>query len=209
MTSKGKRRTLGGGRPAASGGPIFEQVVQAVWQYYAPRTALAPPSAEARRQLVAVPINYYSGDQVAAGTPNAFTEYLRAERGGGVTDTQYDLVSRAEAESYRYYQGGSVGYDDGITDATITTPRAAMATAIRPRASGTIRPATTRRQVMSRHPHHSRCGPALWWSATHYHNSSSPRRARAASIRIISSPTSILLTMQASEPLLQGISRCH
>ena len=110
----GKRRTLGGGITGGKiAAPIFEPVMQAVWQSYAPRTALAPPSAEARRQLVAVPINYYTGDQVPAGTPNAFTEYMRAERGGGVTDTQYDLVSRAEAESYRYYQGGSGGYDDG------------------------------------------------------------------------------------------------
>jgi penicillin-binding protein 1A len=109
----GKRRTLGGGITGGKiAAPIFEPVMQAVWQYYAPRTALAPPSAEARRQLVAVPINYYSGDQVPAGTPNAFTEYMRAERGGGVNDTQYDLVSRAEAESYRYYQGGG-SYDEG------------------------------------------------------------------------------------------------
>src|SRR6516165_8343441 len=110
----GKRRTLG---PGATGGkvavPIFEPAMQAVWQLYAPRTALAPPSAEALRQLVTVPIDYYTGDQVPAGTPNAFTEYMRAERGGGVNDTQYDLVSRAEAECYRYYQGGSAGYDDG------------------------------------------------------------------------------------------------
>src|SRR5207245_1770523 len=48
----GKRRTLGSG---ATGGhvavPIFEPVIQAVWAHVAPRTALAPPSPEARRQL--------------------------------------------------------------------------------------------------------------------------------------------------------------
>jgi penicillin-binding protein 1A len=87
--------------------PIFEPVMQAVWQHYAPRTALAPPSAEARRQLAAVPINYYTGDPVSAGTPNAFTEYMRVDRSGGLNDTQYELVSRAEAETSRYYQGGS------------------------------------------------------------------------------------------------------
>ena len=106
----GKRRTLGrgmtGGKVAV---PIFEPVMQAVWQHYAPRTALAPPSAEARRQLAAVPINYYTGDQVAAQTPNAFTEYMRVDRSGGLNDTQYELVSRAEAETSRYYQGS--GYD--------------------------------------------------------------------------------------------------
>ena len=48
----GKRRTLGGG---ATGGhtavPIFEPIMQAVWAHVAPKTALAPPSAEAKRQL--------------------------------------------------------------------------------------------------------------------------------------------------------------
>src|SRR5438445_12388792 len=48
----GKRRTLGGG--ATGGGvavPIFEPVIQAVWAHVTPRTALAPPSPEAKRQL--------------------------------------------------------------------------------------------------------------------------------------------------------------
>ena len=53
----GKRRTLGGG---ATGGhtavPIFEPVMQAVWAHVAPRTALAPPSPEAKRQLSCKPI---------------------------------------------------------------------------------------------------------------------------------------------------------
>ena len=48
----GKRRTLGGG---ATGGrtavPIFEPIMQAVWAHVAPKTALAPPSPKARRQL--------------------------------------------------------------------------------------------------------------------------------------------------------------
>ena len=48
----GKRRTLGGG---ATGGhtavPIFEPIMQAVWAHVAPKTVLAPPSAEAKRRL--------------------------------------------------------------------------------------------------------------------------------------------------------------
>ena len=48
----GKRRTLGGG---ATGGhiavPIFEPIMQAVWAHVAPKTALAPPSPEAKRLL--------------------------------------------------------------------------------------------------------------------------------------------------------------
>jgi hypothetical protein len=34
---------------------------------------------------------------------------MRLDSGGSQIDTQYDLVSRVEAESYRYEQGG--GYD--------------------------------------------------------------------------------------------------
>ena len=47
-----KRRTLGGG--ATGGGvavPIFEPVMRAVWNGVTPRTALAPPSPEAKRHL--------------------------------------------------------------------------------------------------------------------------------------------------------------
>ena len=50
--ANGKRRTLGGG--ATGGGvavPIFEPIIQAVWANVAPKTALAPPSPEAKRQL--------------------------------------------------------------------------------------------------------------------------------------------------------------
>jgi penicillin-binding protein 1A len=114
----GKRRTLGN---AATGGrvavPIFEPVMQAVWQLYAPRTALAPPSAQARRQMAAVPINYYTGDPVA-NSASAFSEYMRLDRSGTQTDTQFDLVTRGEAESYSYqpgrsYDGENAGYPYG------------------------------------------------------------------------------------------------
>ena len=50
----GKRRTLVGG--ATGGGvavPIFEPIIQAVWANVAPKTVLAPPSLEAKRQLSA------------------------------------------------------------------------------------------------------------------------------------------------------------
>ena len=59
----GKRRTLGGG---STGGaiavPIFEPVMQAVWAHVAPKTALAPPSAEAKRQLACRSIDLESGE---------------------------------------------------------------------------------------------------------------------------------------------------
>ena len=59
----GKRRTLGGG---ATGGhvavPIFEPVIQAVWANVAPKTALAPPSPEAKRHLACKSIDLESGE---------------------------------------------------------------------------------------------------------------------------------------------------
>ncbi len=89
----GKRRTLGGGQTGASVAiPIFEPIIQAVWANYAPKTALAPPSPEAKRQLVDRAIDLASGD-IVDGRGN-FIEHFR--RG---SDTQYRLVSRAEADT--------------------------------------------------------------------------------------------------------------
>jgi membrane carboxypeptidase/penicillin-binding protein len=94
----GKRRTLGGGQ---TGGrvavPIFEQIVQAVWANYAPRTPLNPPSLEAKRELVAMQIDLQSGTPLQDRGPGAegFTEYFRVRR-GQIAQTQYDLVSPNE-----------------------------------------------------------------------------------------------------------------
>ncbi len=97
----GKRRTLGGGQ---TGGrvavPIFEQIVQAVWASYAPRTPLNPPSQEARRELVAMQIDLQSGTPLQDRGPGAegFTEYFRVRPGqANPTATQYALVSPNEA----------------------------------------------------------------------------------------------------------------
>src|SRR5690242_3867715 len=75
----GKRRTLGGG--ATGGGlavPIFEPVIQAVWASVAPRTALAPPSPEARRQLACRATDLDSGDPQASGG-RGITECFRID----------------------------------------------------------------------------------------------------------------------------------
>jgi penicillin-binding protein 1A len=81
----GKRRTLGAG---ASGGgsavPIFEPVIEAVWATVAPRTALAPPSPEAKRQLSC------TGEKTAI-------ECLRVDAKGKIIDTQYRLISHESA----------------------------------------------------------------------------------------------------------------
>ena len=77
----GKRRTLGGGQTGASVAiPIFEPIIQAVWAQYAPKTPLNPPSAEAKQELVARPINLASGDPVGGAESKSFVEYFRRDR---------------------------------------------------------------------------------------------------------------------------------
>jgi penicillin-binding protein 1A len=98
----GQRRTLGGG---ATGGsvavPIFETIIQAVWSGVAPRVALSPPSAAARRQLVDLPIDYRTGDRLARTANGAFVEHFHLDGTGQLADTQYRLVSREDAYAYR------------------------------------------------------------------------------------------------------------
>jgi membrane carboxypeptidase/penicillin-binding protein len=97
-----QRRTLGRGMTGAKAAiPIFEPIVEAVWAGYAPKTALAPPSADAARQIASAPIDLRSGDRVAAGTRTAFLEHFRVDRLGRTADTQYQLVPREQAYAYR------------------------------------------------------------------------------------------------------------
>jgi penicillin-binding protein 1A len=104
------RRTLGGGMTGAKVAiPIFEPIMEAVWRNYAPRTALAGPSLVASRQMAAVPTEYYSGQFVPPGTPNAITEYLRLDGSGRVADTRYNIVSQDEAQWARNYEVGGDG----------------------------------------------------------------------------------------------------
>jgi membrane carboxypeptidase/penicillin-binding protein len=99
--SDGKRRTLGGG---ATGGalavPIFNSVIQSVWANVAARTALAPPSPEAKRQLACKTVDLDSGEMEERGR-NTIAECLRVDRAGKVLNTQYRLVSRAESRDDR------------------------------------------------------------------------------------------------------------
>jgi penicillin-binding protein 1A len=86
----GKRRTLGGG--ATGGGvavPIFEPVIEAVWAHVAAKTALALPSAEAKRSLSCKSVDRDIG------------ECFRTDAKGRIIDTQYRLISRAHASARR------------------------------------------------------------------------------------------------------------
>jgi penicillin-binding protein 1A len=92
----GKRRTLGGG--ATGGGlavPIFEPVIQAVWAHAAPRMALAPPSAEARRHLTC---RSESGERERGGR---IVECFRTDERGRIINAKNRLISRAYAREDR------------------------------------------------------------------------------------------------------------
>jgi penicillin-binding protein 1A len=104
----GKRRTLGAGTTGASVAiPIFEPIIQAVWAQYAPKTPLNGPSAEAKRELVARPINLASGEPASGGAnAKSFVEYFRRDRRGEPYDTQFQLVSRDEAYMARETRDG-------------------------------------------------------------------------------------------------------
>jgi penicillin-binding protein 1A len=98
----GQRRTLGTGQTGAHVAlPIFATIMEAVWADFAPRTALAAPSPEARRQLADLPIDYFSGELLPQGSRGAFIEHFRLDGQGQLDDTQYRLVSREDVYAYR------------------------------------------------------------------------------------------------------------
>jgi membrane peptidoglycan carboxypeptidase len=110
----GGRRTLGNGE---TGGhvavPIFRRIVEASWADYAPRAALAPPSPEARRDLVMQPVDLASGSRVAQGGPGTITEALRRDADGRIEDTQYRIVSQLEVGTYAPNDDGMSGDREG------------------------------------------------------------------------------------------------
>jgi penicillin-binding protein 1A len=116
--SDGRRRTLGGSQTGGKVAvPIFEQIVQAAWAHYARQTPLNPPSPEAKKELVALPIDLASGTRVNDRRPQAFTEYFRL-RNGHFDDTQYNIVSQDEVGTpdAGYASGYGSGYADGGRD---------------------------------------------------------------------------------------------
>ena len=97
----GERRTLGAGETGAKTAiPIFEPIIQAVWANYAARAPLNPPSADAQRALVDLPIDLASGERLPKGS-RGFVEHFHLSSDGQLDDTQYRLVSREEAYAYR------------------------------------------------------------------------------------------------------------
>jgi membrane carboxypeptidase/penicillin-binding protein len=105
----GKRRSLGSNATGARVAlPIFQPILESIWaEHIAPKAPLNGPSPDARRLLVDIPIDYASGDRVAAGTTTGggFVEHFRRGAGGQIEDTQYQLVSRESAYAASGYQG--------------------------------------------------------------------------------------------------------
>jgi len=93
----GRRRTLGSGQTGGSlAVPIFEPIIQAVWEHYAPRSLLAPPSPEAMRLLVSERSERRSRDRSSDG---ALVEYIRRDANGRPVDARHALTSRGESET--------------------------------------------------------------------------------------------------------------
>ena len=109
--NKRGKRTLGGGQTGGKVAvPIFEPIMQAVWQHHAPKTALRGPSPEASRNLVAMQIDlesgsrpgeygngdrYFNGERIYMGEstavrgtrPGGFTEHFRIDASGRMTES--------------------------------------------------------------------------------------------------------------------------
>jgi hypothetical protein len=78
-----------------SWGDVYKQIVDGLAEI-APKALLNGPSPEAKRHLVDLPIDYYSGTRINGGGGQAFVEHFRVEADGKVKETQYQLVSREE-----------------------------------------------------------------------------------------------------------------
>jgi penicillin-binding protein 1A len=118
----GKRRTLGRGQTGAKvAGPIFQSILQAAWTHHAPKAPLSPPSPQAAKQLIALPIDLNTGDRVTTGQRGAFMEHFRLNWFGRLAETQYRLVPQDEAYAFRNPdpwgdgedRGGGSAYEEG------------------------------------------------------------------------------------------------
>jgi penicillin-binding protein 1A len=114
----GKKRSLGAVDGARVALPIFQPIIDAVWaDDIAPKAPLAGPSPEAQRQLVDLPIDYYSGTPERGGGRGNFVEHFRIGPDGRIADTQYHMLSREEADMRSQETGdgqyGEYGYSYG------------------------------------------------------------------------------------------------
>ena len=98
----GKRRTLGRGQTGAKvAAPIFKDIVEAAWNNGVPKAPLSPPSPQAAKQLIALPIDLNTGDRLTEGQRGAFMEHFRLNWFGRLSETQYRLVPQEEVYALR------------------------------------------------------------------------------------------------------------
>lgn len=110
----GKRRTLGRGQTGAKvAAPIFREIVEAAWKHHKPKSSLSPPSPQAAKQLIALPIDLNTGDRLTNGQRGAFMEYFRLNWFGRLSETQYRLVPEDEVYALRNPDPWSDGDDVG------------------------------------------------------------------------------------------------
>jgi len=134
----GKRRSLGstatGARVAL---PIFEPIIEAIWaEHIAPKAPLNGPSADAKHQLVDIPIDYMTGNRLDSSQNQqgfaffsqpqpqgqSFVEHFRRAPDGQPEDTQYQLVSREDAydqsqwgnDQNSFWNGGNGQYGQWV-----------------------------------------------------------------------------------------------
>jgi penicillin-binding protein 1A len=113
-TTMKTRKTLGHGNAGSRVAlPIFDSIMKSVWADYAPQAALPPPSPEASRRLIALPIDVRSGQRIESrGDRTAFVEYFRLDESGRLDESQYRLVSR----------GGDYSVGDDSSRSTDNSP---------------------------------------------------------------------------------------
>ena len=89
------KRTLGGGQTGGKVAvPIFEPIMQAVWQHHAPKTALRGPSPEASRNLVAMQIDVNSGYRAGSYNRRALLQRRAHLHGRAHREPQHRRVHR-------------------------------------------------------------------------------------------------------------------
>jgi membrane carboxypeptidase/penicillin-binding protein len=96
-----QRRTLGDGSTgAAVAAPIFESIVQAAWSHGMSKAVLAPPSADAMRELSCKSLDPESGESRRHRRGDS-DECLRLDPKGRPIEARYRLISRDSAYARR------------------------------------------------------------------------------------------------------------
>ena len=141
--NKRGKRTLGGGQTGGKVAvPIFEPIMQAVWQHHAPKTALRGPSPEASRQLVAMQIDLQQR-----------RAHRRLRRSATTTASASTWASAPQASTGRQRRVHRISADRPQRPRGEFADRIDLARATRIRSSGTI-PGATRSTI------HSGCSAA-------------------------------------------------